>query len=368
MTWTPAQHEELVHAPPQADGVRPAREFALMLSRRCNLTCRHCGIESSPRVRDRMALEDAERFIVEAAALPDFGKVTFTGGEPTLIRRDLLVLLDLTRRLGLQSRIVTNGGWARTRDKGLSFLGALKAAGLGEVNFSADRFHLEFAPAQTLRNALDCAAELGYPRIVSFVSNGDQDPLAEFAQLYGVERDRLLDLREVTRQRLPLHHLQDDYIFVYYGALIGLGRAATHPEDLRWYPADFFPPGKVCGEVVNKPVLYPDGSFQACCCAGGKISAFTVGNAFDTSVAELYDAMAARSHFRFITTHGPRKLYDIMRAATPERALPQDYTSICEMCVRATDGVAAEVVDRVVDSYLVEEMLGTLLGDQPVDA
>src|SRR3712207_7664087 len=49
-----------------------------------------------------------------------------------------------------------------------------------------------------------------------------------------------------------------------------------------------------CREVVNKPVIYPDGSFQACCCAGGKVGAFTVGNAFEEDIATLYDRSEER--------------------------------------------------------------------------
>jgi len=332
-----------------------------MLSRRCNIACRHCGIESSPLVRDRMSLEDATRFIVEAAGLNDFAKVTFTGGEPTLVRRDLLRLLSLCRDLGLTTRIVTNGWWAKKLDNGLDFLGKLQQAGLSELNFSADKFHLEFEPPEILRNGLECARQLGYPRIVSFVSNADRDPFEEFSDLYGVPQDVLLDLRTILAAKQPLAPYADDHVFLYFGGLIGLGRAANYPSELRYYPLDFFPLGSACGEVVNKPVIYPDGAFQACCCAGGKVGAFTVGNAHRESIADLYDKMRARSHFRLINLEGPRRLHEVMKAARPDRDLPETYTSICELCVRSTQGVPTEEVENIVGDYMLKRLLDGLM-------
>lgn len=129
------------------------RELALMYSRRCNIACRHCGIESSPYVRGEMGLPAATRFIAEAASIPQFMKMTFTGGEPMLYQNEHIQLFELCAGLGLQTRMVTNGFWARDRQKGYSLLKRLKEAGLCELNFSADIFHLEFQKRETLHHA-----------------------------------------------------------------------------------------------------------------------------------------------------------------------------------------------------------------------
>ena len=167
-----------------ASSLRPiprSREFALMLSRRCNIECRHCGIESHPRITDHMPLATAERLIREAAAIPDFGKVTFTGGEPFMRPDELEHLIGLCTELGLATRVVSNGFWARHLDKGMAMLGRMRRAGLTEINFSADRFHLEFLAAETLRNALACAHAHDLLRIVCFVCTGEHEPVDEFA-------------------------------------------------------------------------------------------------------------------------------------------------------------------------------------------
>lgn len=334
-----------------------SREFALMLTRRCNIECRHCGIESHPRIGEHMPIDVAERLIREAHAIEDFGKVTFTGGEPFMRPDDLEYLVRLCTELGLATRIVSNGFWAKSREKGMAMLGRMRAAGLTEINFSADRFHLEFLAAETLRNALDCAEALGLLRIVSFVSTADREPIEDFSEMYGIAQERIFDLRHILDNQELVNSFGQSHILLYYGGLIGLGRAEREAHERHYHPLETFKRNRPCGEIVNKPVIYPDGSFQACCCAGGKISSFTVGSVYSESLETLYERMQMRSHFRVINTHGPRVLYDRIAAARPDIELKSEFTSICELCVRATEQLDAGEVDRIADAFLVEEML-----------
>lgn len=333
-------------------------ECALMFARTCNIACRHCGIESSPQNKSRMTLEDARRYILDAATIPAFRKITFTGGEPFLFQDEHADLIALASGLGLFTRVVTNGFWASSVEKGIQLLRRMKSAGLGELNFSADRFHLEFLKAETLRNALAAAAELGYPRILSFVTNTiDRDPLDELSEMYGLPREQLLDLQPLMDDLSRLQSLKHDHIFVFAGGLIGLGRAASYPQELRYFPFDFFPDGRPCGEVVNKPVIYPDGDFQACCCAGGKIATFTVGNAKRENLQTLYERMLKRSHYRFINEYGPKELYRAIHQARPDLPRPSGFTSVCEMCVKATEGLSAPEVDAIVEGASFSKLL-----------
>ena len=56
-------------------------ELGLMFSHTCNITCRHCGIFSSPQNKNKMRLEDARRWIMDAARIPIIKQINFTGGE-----------------------------------------------------------------------------------------------------------------------------------------------------------------------------------------------------------------------------------------------------------------------------------------------
>jgi MoaA/NifB/PqqE/SkfB family radical SAM enzyme len=337
-----------------------SREFALMLSRRCNIECRHCGIESHPRIGEHMPRTVAERLIRDAALIEDFGKVTFTGGEPFMRPDDLEELIGLCTQLGLATRVVSNGFWAKNIDRGMAMLGRMRAAGLDEINFSADRYHLEFLEAETLRNALDCAHAHGLLRIVSFVTTGDIDPIDDFSEMYGIDKSKIFDLRMVLDNEDLVETFGQNHILLYYGGLIGLGRAERMAHERRYHQLETFERYRPCGEIVNKPVIYPDGCFQACCCAGGKISSFTVGNIYSESLETLYERMQMRSHFRLINTHGPRVLFDEIAAARPDLALKSEFTSICELCVRATEKLDGPEVDQIADRFLLGEMMREL--------
>ena len=91
------------------------------------------------------------------------------------------------------------------------------------------------------------------------------------------------------------------------------------------------------------------------------MGAFTVGNAHRESIADLYDKMRARSHFRLINLEGPRRLHEVMKAARPDRDLPETYTSICELCVRSTQGVPTEEVENIVGDYMLKRLLDGLM-------
>lgn len=331
-----------------------------MFARTCNIACRHCGIESAPWNKSKMRLEEARRYVVEAAGIPHLAKVTFTGGEPFLFQKEHLELVELCSSLGLETRVVTNGFWAKDLERGLELLSRFRAAGLSELNFSADKFHLEFMEAGVLVNALECARRLGYARIVSFVTNDtSSDALSLLSEMYGLPREELDDLRHYGKSREAIEAVKDDKILVHAGGLIGLGRAAEHPDELRHFPVDSFP-RETCGEVVNRPVIYPDGDFQACCCAGGKIGTFTVGNLKQYALGELYARMEERAHYDFINTHGPLELFRAVRRARPELPRAMQYTSVCEMCVMAAAGLEPHELDAIAEGAIAEETLVAL--------
>jgi hypothetical protein len=177
--------------------------------------------------------------------------------------------------------------------------------------------------------------------------------------MYGLPRETLVDLRYVERKREAIEARLDTHVFVHAAGLIGLGRAAEHPDELRHFPVELFEKGP-CPEVANRPVIYPDGMLQACCCAGGKITTFAVGSLHEESLANLFTKMEARSQYRFINSYGPRDLFEIIARARPDRPLQEGYTSICEVCVRATEGLCAEEVDEIVDAALTERTLAAL--------
>jgi len=74
--------------------------MALMLTRRCNMRCGHCSVESGPDVRGEPT--EAELFDrVRQAAASGVRAINLTGGEPMLRPWTALRLVRAARRLGV---------------------------------------------------------------------------------------------------------------------------------------------------------------------------------------------------------------------------------------------------------------------------
>src|SRR5438132_1677614 len=84
-----------------------ARVLQLHPSRYCNLSCLHCYSSSGPHERASIPVDILKSAIVEAKE-EGYNVVSLSGGEP-LMYGGLLSLLDVSRGLGLQTMIVTNG-------------------------------------------------------------------------------------------------------------------------------------------------------------------------------------------------------------------------------------------------------------------
>jgi radical SAM/Cys-rich protein len=85
-------------------GVAPLRRarvdtLQLNLTRRCNLACQHCHVESSPRRTEAMDATTVERALVVLAASPGVSTLDLTGGAPEL-HPGFRALVARARRLG----------------------------------------------------------------------------------------------------------------------------------------------------------------------------------------------------------------------------------------------------------------------------
>lgn len=180
-----------------------ARTVAVMVTRRCNMTCAHCSVESGPGVRSQPTEEDLEALITEAA---DAGacSIAFTGGEP-MLREDLVIrLMSLARKCGLQTTITTNGFWGQTFTGAKRTMSALRAEGLGLLTLSYDRYHAKFQGAEPGRNILRAAEELGVPMNVNITRVTDDTEIAVLIKPFEEShyaRLRFYDVQPVGRAR-----------------------------------------------------------------------------------------------------------------------------------------------------------------------
>ncbi|MCX5704566.1 MAG: radical SAM protein [Candidatus Omnitrophica bacterium] len=109
-------------------------EFDLYLTKRCNMNCCYCFVESGPKqAKNELSYKEFIRVLEEASALGVL-RCTITGGEPTL-NKNFIELITRCVSLRMHAALATNGTSLSCR-----ILSKLKDAGLGSIQISLDTF------------------------------------------------------------------------------------------------------------------------------------------------------------------------------------------------------------------------------------
>ena len=293
------------------------RYLALMLTRRCNMTCAHCSVESGPDVRgepDEAVLLDR----VRQAGAAGVRTLQLTGGEPMLRPDVARRLCREARRLGMAVTMTTNGFWGKKPEPARRTVAALARAGLGALTVSYDRYHADFQGLEPVLNIAAAAQDLGVPMAVNVVRVADDaevTPIIEGLRAHPEVRLRLYDVQPVGRAReLPA-------------------------ETLREEQAGF------CAACAS-PALTEDGRMLAC--NGPAFSAppgspLHVGSLREASLGELLARHAADPILDTIRTGGPARLRDELQRAPGFESFPfrRRYAGICDLCLHVTSHPAA---------------------------
>jgi Radical SAM superfamily/4Fe-4S single cluster domain len=154
---------------------------SVMVSRRCNMSCGHCSVESHPKIK----LEPTEEELhILVAGLVNAGvkEIQFTGGEPMLRETLVLELMSKAREHGVGSTMVSNGFWGKKKEKARSALAALRQAGLVRLALSYDRYHSEFQGPEPIMNILDEVQRIGWNAHINVTRTGDERDLEDLVR------------------------------------------------------------------------------------------------------------------------------------------------------------------------------------------
>jgi hypothetical protein len=147
-------------SPPSRAFIQPD-SLTILGTYKCTAACEHCCFGSNPTLVKRLALADILAFIDEGARYPACRLVVFSGGECFLLGDDLIAAVAHATELGLATRCVTNGYWAKSVKHGRRRLQALRDVGLGELNISTGDYHQQWVAEETVANAALLGVELG---------------------------------------------------------------------------------------------------------------------------------------------------------------------------------------------------------------
>ncbi len=299
------------------DRPRPVeRNVAMMVTRRCNMTCAHCSVESGPDIAGEPT-EDELVDWVRQAAVAGVETIRFTGGEPMLRSPIVLKLVRECTRLGMSSAITTNGFWGRTPARANGHLRALARAGLRGLTVSYDAYHADFQGPEPALHIAQAADALSLPMNLNALRGaGDVDlaPITRRLGPAGSARLRVYDLQPVGRARgLPANP---------DGDTTGFCTACSFPmvtDDGRLLAC----PGPAYFEAPGSPLV--------------------VGSLRTEPLGRLLERHRQDAILDVIRTSGPAGLRDELQRTPGFENFPfrPRYSGICDLCLHVTSSPEA---------------------------
>jgi pyruvate-formate lyase-activating enzyme len=296
-------------------------DLAIMLTRRCNMACAHCSVESGPKAGTKGPPLPQLLQAVRDAAAAGVRYVNVTGGEPMLRERVALDVVRECRRLGIGTRITTNGFWGRSPERARRTMGDLLDAGLHALTVSYDRFHAAFQGPEPVVHIARAAAARGFQFEVNVTRLADDGEIGEL----------IAPFEKLSNVRLRFYDVQP------VGAARGLPGAAMRSETEGFCNA--------CGVAA----LTDDGRVTAC----NGPSYFmppghplAIGSLDEAPLGELLARHREDAILETIRTQGPGVLRDTLREIPGFESFPfrDRYTGMCDLCHHVTsspDAVAA---------------------------
>ncbi|HZN12283.1 MAG TPA: radical SAM protein [Blastocatellia bacterium] len=302
--------------------------LSMQVTYQCNIECKHCGPFCGPREYDWMTLGEMKDLIAQAAELGALN-VVFTGGEPSLLGKDLMTLLHFIRdQTPIQStRIVTNGKWASSYQTAHRLLKEWKEAGLQEVNISCGEYHQEFVPVETVAVAYKAARDLDFVTVLlagEFLKEGKgKFPPQVFKDAVGEE---LLQPDVMSPYASRCHGMS-------IGAAMNYGRGKDYvkEEEMVLEPEGAIP--SICSDVLTAITVHPNGNTTACCgIMVREESLLNIGNWREQRLRPMLEAAHQDVVLNWIRYLGLHDMKRWLREKDPTLQFRDKYTSICDLC------------------------------------
>jgi len=296
------------------------KTLTLLVTYQCTAACSQCCFGCTPEKKGRIPQDRILSYIDQAAQFGTVLNVVFSGGECFLLGDDLVEAVGRATAHGLSTRCVTNAYWAVTLEAAQKRLQPLVDAGLREINISTGDFHLEYVPADRVRNGAIAAyaAGLGFTMMVETRSERSftkevllQEPV--FRKIHETDPEGMRIRENVW---IPMEEgCQINHDAVHF-------RNRDNPHLM-----------KGCHNILRNMVITPDQDYVVCC-----------GLTMD-QIPELHIADAARKPLLDIASHadedllrqwirldGPEHIIEYLQSKDPTLAHNWNRVHPCENC------------------------------------
>ncbi|MBJ7262446.1 MAG: radical SAM protein [Burkholderiaceae bacterium] len=311
------------------------RCLTVLATYKCTAECKECCFESSPRLKQRLTLEEIKSAIRQAhRSFPSIEVVVFSGGETFLLKDDLISAIAYATELGLLTRCVTNGFWGKAEHVAHRTVQSLVAAGLTEINISTGADHQEFVPFASVETASRCLVEGKIRTLVTIEADKPDGVCMETAlnsPIFGT----------LLREQPGLFSLQSNswmpFKTNYEDRRVSLARGSLETG---------------CKQLLTNIVVTPYKKMSACCgLTFEHIPELTLGDLNDENMTSLYE-MARKDFLKiWIHTDGPSVIMRKLFGEDIDDDLAQ-FKHICQACVvlHKHPTVRAEIRRRYAES------------------
>lgn len=322
----------------RADPSLLAMQLVMMVTARCNASCRHCSTSCGPDRTESLSREAIQRVITEASAIKDGDplQISITGGEPFLDFQQLKEIVRFGTARGAVMSCVSNGYWASSLDRATRLLQDLKDCGLALLAISTSTFHTEYIARQRVERALNAARDVGIECVLKFVQTAadrNVDELQEWARGAGASRVELIPLMPTIREHESLR--PDAYL-----------RTSGLPS------------GTCPGAIIN---ITETQKVYMCCTPGAVQGFYTLGDISDTHLKDIQDRFHLGPKQQILRTYGPIYFANAVRGAGLGDRLRSAYTSVCDLCTHiASDPEMAAVAARASEAFALTQLQSLL--------
>ncbi len=307
--------------------------LTFLTTNQCTARCAHCSMFSGPERKERLTFDQMRRAIESAHESFPLRVVVFAGGEPTLLGEDLLSAIAYASSRGLLTRMVSNASFATSDKAAYAKLAALWEAGLHEVNFSCDDYHLEYVPFDRIRRVWNASKEIDFDAVVIANSTGRNSSINPdtIQELLG-EKVQLVYDDDGFRRDLARDATQGRIYAIGNSRLQPLGRAASVmvASDLIEFAGRT--PGP-CPNAVQNPAVSASNHLLGCCGAYMQDNPILDFGTLDTiRIPERIRAADESAIVTALRVRGPAYLRDFVQRHAPHLTFNRPLASMCAVC------------------------------------
>ncbi|MEX1368771.1 MAG: radical SAM protein [Nannocystaceae bacterium] len=357
-------------------------------TRYCNIECDHCIVDSGPRRRGTIDVAAASTAI-EGAAMAGMSAVVFSGGESLVYEPALLSMCEHAHRLGLRTRVFTNGFWARSASRAQDQLERLARGHVDELVVSIDEYHAPWVPPDRVHHIVRAATHAAavpfifYQLVVPPRAMPDPEPgvwppaVLQVLDAYGLAVERCVPFAAVDERcrRDPLgpaHALdaltREHMVLQWLPAFSG-GRTRQRLPTLGTQRSLADAPGRGCAAVGRQITVTPEGNVYPCCSTWTNLAQRSLGRLTEVprpaDFADMVDEIRADPVVRAIHHHGPGRMLAVL--AEEGHAIRGRYADICDRCEDLLSRFGRPQLEHAARELEGRTMLAWLTSDAPVD-